>query len=182
MIQPDEHCTSEELQLLADGSPVNEQHVREHLGRCVRCRTVFTEFSRLHHALQSLPLERASPEFTHRVLSRLYIPVRTPLMFRAIGYLGYCFGFAIVLGIMLGVFLFTGVVNSGHIETGQTIIGELSGKVGSLIVETALLIGIYVPAFGSGAINISAIVLLVLIMLGITDRFIGRKLSGRSVV
>lgn len=176
------HLTNEQLQLLVDSalSPDETAIAKEHLQSCRQCNAGFVSLSNVHSVLRVLPLEKPSSNFTHSVLMRLNIAPKTSILFRIVENLAYVFGLMIVLGIMLTVFLVTGVISKGQVVETQSTMSN-AGRIVGQQLETmtswlTAFLQTYLPfMFGSGSMRIALMSLVAIAMLAVFDRFLKRR-------
>lgn len=178
-----QHPTDEQIQEYIDARHAVPE-VKEHMESCSRCRQVLRVMARVEHGLKTLPPERTREQFTESILARLRPGSSSPLLFRLLGSVASLVGLFIVLAVMLGVFLFTGVIEMGQVTEGgtkaQQIFQEAGGVVSAQVGALTALLKEYLPfAFGSGSIGITRVVLLVVSALAVADRVFGRRYIAR---
>lgn len=178
-----DHVTNEMLQMLLDGtlSPEHAAAVEAHLSSCASCANAYDDLRQLHRVMKRLPVEHAGGEFTRDILVRLNIIPRTSLLFRIVENLAYVFGLMIVLGVMLAVFTFTGVVGSDQIEPTQTVLrgagDAVAQAVGNAVGGLTAWLQAYLPfVFGSGSLKIAVMGTLIAGMLALVDRFLKKRI------
>ena len=178
-----QHPTDQQLQEYMDARHA-VPGVREHLQSCPHCRQVLRVMARVEHGLKTLPPERTGEQFTESILARLQPGSSSPLLFRLLGSIASLVGLFLVLAVMLGVFLFTGVIEMGPVTEGgtkaQQVFQEAGGVVSAQVGAFTALLKEYLPfAFGTGSIGITLVVLLVVSALAIADRVFGKRYIAR---
>jgi len=178
-----EHCSSEQIQALVDHRLREPERVvvESHLSVCEACSKVLASSLRLDASLRSLPLEGVGTEFTRRVMLKLQTKPKSPFLFRVLENVAYLFGLSIVLAVMLTVFLWTGVIDSSKVETGENAVAAILSDAGDVVSRGIGYIDSvlheYLPfVFGKGSVTISMFVAVVVCLLALTDRIVGRWL------
>ncbi len=182
----EQHCTMEELYLLIDGGLNAEtaSQMRKHLRECLVCAGNYNSALKVHSVAKRLPLESASADLTQRVLSTLGIAPKSSFLFRLLEKSAYIFGLILVLGVMATVFILTGVVEMQQIQAGVSPAQKVFSQTGSAIAGGvgwfSQILKEYLPfAFSSATMAISVFTAIVVSMLAIADRFVGRKIVHR---
>lgn len=180
------HYTSAELQEFVDGRFSVEQEVEfhRHLDGCAGCRRAYQTLTKLDTVIKQLPVEHAHADLTGKVMARLNVVKKSPLLFRFLENIAYVFGLALVLAIMLTAFVLTGVVDFGEVEEQTGMAGEVMSRSLDLVVGSLAGVGEwmarYVPfATGQGSSGIIVAMVLVIGILAAADRFLGRKFVHR---
>ncbi len=178
-----EHLTNEQLQLFVDGMlpPEEAASVAGHLRICFRCRNASAALQKLDATLKSLPSGNLGSDFTRNVLMRLDIAPKSSRLFGVVENLAYVFGMMIVLGVMLAVFVLTGVVGSSQVSNTQTWLNNASdvfaGRTSHFVASFASALQSYLPfIFGNGNLKIAAMGTIAVGMLMVVDRFLKRKI------
>lgn len=178
-----EHLTNEQLQSFVDGMlPPNEAaSVTVHLRICSRCRNAAAALQRLDTTLRNLPIANLGGDFTRNVLTRLDIVPKSPMLFQVVENLAYVFGMMIVLGVMLAVFVLTGVVDSSQVSNTQTLLNNASDEVAEqtahFVASFASALQSYLPfIFGNGNLKIAIMGTITVGMLVVLDRFLKRRI------
>lgn len=178
-----EHLTNGQLQSLVDGMlPSSEAAaVTAHLRICSRCRNASAGLQRLDTTLRNLPTAKLGSDFTRNVLTRLDIVPKSPVLFRVVENFAYVFGMMLVLGVMLAVFVLTGVVDSSQVSDTQTWLNNVGDGVGEytshFVGMFSSLLQSYLPfIFGNGNFKIAIMGTIAVGMLMVLDRFLKRKI------
>jgi hypothetical protein len=141
--------------------------------------------SRMDAELRRMPLEPASAAFTASVMHSLGLAGSPKKKFTYVENLAYVFALLIVLGAMLGVFLWTGVIKTADLTQGQSIIQESVGAgttmvAGAIGVLQRWLLEFFPFAFGNSAFGIFFAAVGVTLLLALVDRAAGRYLAHRA--
>lgn len=178
-----EHLTNEQLQSFVDGMlPANEAaSATVHLRICSRCRNASAALRRLDMTLRNLPIANLGGDFTRNVLTRLDIVPKSPVLFRVVENLAYVFGMMIVLGVMLAVFVLTGVIDSTQVSNTQTFLNNAGDAVAEqtshFVTSFASVLQSYLPfIFGNGNLKIAVMGTATVGMLVVLDKFLKRKI------
>lgn len=181
------HCTTEQINALIDLtlSDVEKQQVESHIAECAGCRQAVSVMRRIDVSVKHLPLERVSGDFTREVLAVLHLAPKSPLLFRLLEKGAYLFGLFIVLGAMLTVFVATGLVDTREVSRGEIIfrqvLSDAGGMMSSMMAGLSGLLAQYLPfMFDKGNISIVAAVIVVLGVLALADKVVGRKFVHRA--
>ena len=144
------HIPPEQIQQYIDGSlaDADRRTVAAHLDACRSCRTVWTGFSRIDGSLKHLPREKASRSLSASVMERLNLAPRRDGTYMLLRHTGTVFAFLVVSAILVGVFLWTGVIDLGGVESDPGTTGWLGGA-GESIVGAAEGAGIMTAKFVS---------------------------------
>ncbi len=178
------HCTPDELNALVDGrmesSPAAE--LRQHIAGCTACRRALDILEGLDASLRALPLEKA-PESIEAALQK-ELAVRPSLLFRILSNAGYDYGVMVVVGIMLWVFLSTGVLETSKIQQQGAAAGAMANAVGETAARGfdafSAVLTQYIPfAFSPGSKAIVMMIAVALLFLVAMDRLVGRKMRHR---
>jgi predicted anti-sigma-YlaC factor YlaD len=177
------HFTSEKFNLLLDGRLAGDEEktLRDHLLICTDCRLAFENLERIGGALERLPAVETRPDFTRSLMDQILIVPKSPFLFRLLEKMSYVFGLLIVLGIMIGAFVLSGVFEAPPIEQTKDIATGIVDKAGeglasSIGAFTTWLVQ-YMPfAFGKGSMSMAFFVVAIVIMLAFVDRLLGRRL------
>lgn len=181
------HLATDRLQAYVDSSvPEPERRdIEKHLGVCETCMGMVKSMRYLDNSLRTLPFERVRSGFTMEVMDRLGVVRSSPWIFRVLEKSVYVFGLLIVLGIMLAVFIVTGVVDQGEMQQSQTAATELLSRVAeggsSAISVTSNWLSSFMPfIFGKGSLPTAIFAVAVLALLAVADRVLARKIFGRT--
>jgi hypothetical protein len=117
-------------------------------------------------------------------MKRIPLKAETPLAFRMLERLAYVFALFVVLAVLGAVFVMTGVIGWGDVESGgtffQEIFDESSGAMNAVLSTFGSWIAQYLPfAFGAGTLGITGAIVAVVILLAVLDGILGRKLMNR---
>jgi len=181
------HFTSEQFNLLLDGRLTGgeKKSMREHFYVCTECRLAFENLARIDSTLEGLPVVETRPDFTRLLMDRILAAPKSPLLFRLLEKMSYVFGLFIVLGIMIGAFILSGVFEAPRIEQTKNVATGIVDKAGeglasSIGAFTSLLVQ-YIPfAFGKGSMSVAFFAVTIVIMLAFVDRLVGRKVVQRQ--
>ncbi len=178
-----DHLTNEELQSFIDGTLVPDEapSLAAHLQVCAHCRTAHQSLRRLDGAMKSLPAENLGSEFTRNILARLNIVPQPSILFRVVENLAYVFGMMIVLGVMIAVFVLTGIIDSSQVAQTQSAIGNITeaitGRTSHFMESFAMALQSYLPfLFGDGNLKIAATGTCVVGLLAVLDRFLKKRI------
>lgn len=178
------HCTNEQLQTLLDGrlAAGEQERIQSHIRQCASCAAGYNRLERLDHGLRRLPLAEASGELTGRVMQGILPPGHLSLAFRIVENLAYLFAVLIVTGIMAVVFVFTGVIDSGQVSEGESIVSTYVGGASDWLAQalhggTAWLERYLPSAAGKNTLVFGIGVLAGLVLL---DRLLHRRFVHRA--
>jgi anti-sigma factor RsiW len=182
-----DHVSREVIQAFLDGrlDPETLRLVSDHLTVCRECRWESKGLQALDRALRQMPLERTGAAFTATVMRRLGLSPEGKRVGSLAENLAYLAGLLIVLGLMVTVFLLTGVFGSSSNVTDLSAVADAVAKArdatGKGLGEFARWLVTFFPfAFGKGALGISIAVLLIASALAIVDRTVGRRPLHRT--
>ncbi len=135
MTESPEHISSGKLHQYIDGAlaDAGRQAVATHLDACPACRAAWSGFVRIDGSLKHLPLEKAPRSLTASVMDRLNLAPQRDRAFVLLTHTGTVFAFLVVAAILIGVFLWTGVIDLGGGESDP----GTSGWVGAAGVTLA---------------------------------------------
>ena len=180
------HLTREILLLYIDGGlPHGDRiHIESHLRECHLCADVAAGMMRVGNTLRSIPPEQTSAGFTASVLHDLGLVSSRRRRLLALESAGALVAMVVVAGVLISVFVATGVLQEKKIADTQSAAGMLLGKAGGAIAESASavsgLVASYFPfAFGKGVFEISIVAVAILGLLAVADWFVGRRLVHR---
>jgi len=183
MTQMHEHISDDLIQELIDGSLGAEDlgRVREHLENCAVCNAVHKSLLRFDNTMRRLPLERPGPAFTANVMAQLDPGLGLVRALRFLEIVPNILGLSIVLGSMLLVFVWTGVVDVSRFSWEEGYFGGVAGEAGatisSVLGTASVWLSDFLPfVFGSKTLNISISIVAVIVILAGIDRGIGRRL------
>jgi len=181
------HFTSEQFNLLLDGrlSGVEEKNMREHFSACTECRFAFENLERIDGVLEGLPVVETRPDFTLLLMDRILVAPKSPFLFRLLEKMSYVFGLFIVLGIMIGAFILSGVFETHQMEQTKIVATGIVDKAGESLTTsigtfTTWLVQ-YIPfVFGKGSMSMAFFAISIVLMLAFVDRLFGRKVVQRQ--
>lgn len=183
----EQHISAEDLQAYLDRTPGDERNhtIHSHLRGCSRCRHALESLRRVDRELRRMPLERAGAAFTASVMHSLGLAGSPKKKFALVENLAYVSALMIVLGVLLGVFLWTGVIKTADLTEGQSVVQDLLGAgttmvAGAVGVLQRWLLEFFPFAFGNGAFGILLAVVGVTLLLALIDRVAGRYLAHRT--
>jgi predicted anti-sigma-YlaC factor YlaD len=140
MTESPEHISSGILHQYIDGTLADPdlRAVATHLDGCPACRAAWAAFVRIDGSLKHLPLEKAPRSLTASVMDRLNLTPRRDRAYVLLTHTGTVFAFLVVAAILIGVFLWTGVIDPGGGESdpgtpewlgaaGDTLAGAAQG-------------------------------------------------------
>ena len=176
------HYTAEQWSSYLDGQLAEDERVRmqNHMSDCRDCGQVFRALSHIDTVLHDLPLAETRPDFTRSLMDRILAKKSSPLAFRLLEKLPYALGLALVLGIMIGSFVITGVVDRSQLDQTKGVATGLVDRAGetlsaSISAFTTWLVQ-YLPfAFGKGSFGVAFFAVGVVAMLAAIDRMVARK-------
>lgn len=172
-----EHLTNEQFQMLIDDEvPVGDvRELRAHLRSCNRCTSTYNGWMGFDRMFSAMADESVNSDFTRNVLVKLNILPKESALFRVVENLGYVFGLMIVLGVMLSVFIITGVVRKDQLLQTKSVIGEtvsqLTSQMDSGFGTLAAALQKYLPfVFGNESLKIVVMGAVIVGMLALVDR------------
>ncbi len=181
-----QHITPDRFLEYIDGTlgAPDRSRVDEHLASCSSCRTAFRDFQLLDRSLHNIPLQKTSRGFTGSVMSRVLSGGKEPFTFRILTGIAYAFAMLIVLVILGGVFVLTGVIDiesgSGGGSRIQSVFDATSSTLAPIPAMITAWIREYIPfVFGSGSFGITAAIFGVVMMLFVFDRLVGGRIVSR---
>jgi len=187
MMANEPHCTTEQINALIDRtlSGNEKETVENHIAECAGCSQALSMIRRIDLSVKSLPIERVRGDFTREVLAVLHLAPKSPLLFRLLEKGAYLFGLFIVLGVMLTVFVASGLVDSREVSRGEIIfrqvMSDAGGMMSSVMAGLSGLLAQYLPfMFDKGNISIVAAVIVVLGVLALADKVLGRRFVHRA--
>jgi anti-sigma factor RsiW len=181
------HIAREALQCYIDGelSPEERARVEAHVKECSSCAREAADLERIGKAVRRIPSERTSAGFTASVLHELGLAPSPRRSFRSLESAGALVAMVVVAGVLLSVFFATGVLKQTQVAETQSATGMFLEKGVAAVADGASAVGCWVAtylpfAFGKGVLGISFTTVAVLVLLGVIDRFAGRKLVHRA--
>ncbi len=123
------HLHDHELQALLDKtlSDAEAKRISDHLSLCPDCRRVQKDVERVDGALRRQTLANVKSDFADRVMEQLGYGT-TPFLFQLFKGFSFFFALLIVVTVMSVVFVVTGVIGTGGVDTSPTTLGVLSEK------------------------------------------------------
>ena len=179
MTNGDMHLTGDALEEYLDGAmPAAERaDAARHLASCPGCRERARELASLGGAIAALPREQLDARFTGELLEKLGVTGASRALSLA-GWMAGVIGLAFVACVVLAVFMATGVVPSGAPGDQWVKLQEYWRQGGGWLTGGLGALGHWldplVPASPSLKTLLSAA--LVLAVLALCDRFLGRRL------
>jgi anti-sigma factor RsiW len=180
------HCSTDQLHALIDRQLDSGEHTRvtDHLQTCPDCRSRYDLLVRFDAALKGMPLFTVSSDFTRALMAKLRLVPQTPFTFRMLGHMADLFGLLIVLGMLVTVFVLTGVIGPVQMGEGKGVASDLLTQVGSGIssatgILSTWLAGFFPFVFGKGAFALSFVVILVVVTLAVVDRSVARRFAQK---
>ncbi len=175
------HLTEKEIQGLADQTidSLRKSELLDHVASCKRCAAGLSFERSLSKAIRTAPLYKTSRQFTSRVMGQVDSGFRNGLLFRLFGGAGRLIAMAAVLGLMTYV-LTLNVPGSAGPEKGPATVlfGEISSYYDSareFLTSRSTQVNRTVDQRASGqGMQILAMTFVVLIALGLLDRFVLR--------
>ena len=175
------HCTSREMHLFLDRElpPGAAESVSAHIVACPSCASRFRALRSFDAAVRSLPLAAAPPGLTAHVMSALDPFVRASRPFRLFTWLSLQAGFLVLLFVVLGVCAAAGFIALPGASTGMIGRGVFAMLDGALAACTGLVSAWLAEPGRTGTLLITFSATLVLFLLALIDRNLGRKLTHR---
>lgn len=176
------HIPPERIQQYIDGAlaEADRRVVATHLDACQTCRAAWVGFSRIDGSLKHLPREKASRSLSAAVLDRLNLTPQRDRAYVLLTHTGTVFAFLLVAAILVGVFLWTGVIDLGGGESDSGATGwlvaagdTLGGAAEGAGVMTAKFVSFFSSQGGSAVLVFGVAVVG---LLGVAD-FLFRKRS-----
>ncbi len=180
------HCTEEEIFALIDGNlpPLGTAAARRHLGLCPSCNARYRVLMGFERAVRNLPLARTGEGFTEAVMARLDPSLPAPRAFRFIAWIAYQAGLLLVVAVVTGVFILTGLIRPEEVEAGKSIAGEAAGLLDIVVSSATTLLEGWMrsagPVLSGGSSAVLAGTILVLAMLLLLDRNFSKKPLHRA--
>jgi predicted anti-sigma-YlaC factor YlaD len=180
------HLARKDLLLYVDAElPVDERRLIEtHLAACPSCANVAAGMVRVGKAVRNIPVEGTSAGFTATVLHELGLASSSRRRFRLLESAGALVAMVVVAGVLLSVFLATGVLKEEQVTATQSVAGLVLGMgrdafVAGMNTISGTMASYLTFDFGKNAVEISLSALVVLALLAIVDRFAGRRVLHR---
>jgi hypothetical protein len=106
---------------------------------------------------------------------------RTPFAFLLLEHAASILGLLVVLGIMVSVFVATGVIDTTQVTQSQSIVSEMWGTVASAIHSWSVwLAGRFSPLQGNSALGIMVVATIVVAVIAGVDRVVGRRFIQKT--
>ncbi|MEX2116650.1 MAG: hypothetical protein WEB37_07175 [Bacteroidota bacterium] len=175
------HLTEKEIHTLADqtADPRRKAELLDHVASCKRCTAELSLERSLLQAIRAVPLHKTSGQFTSRVMGQLDPELRNGLLFRMFGGAGRAIAMAAVLGLIAYALTLNvpGSTPSGN-GPATVLFGEISSYYDSareFLTSSSIQVNQKVDQRASGqGMQILAMTFVVLIALGLLDRFVLR--------
>lgn len=174
-----QHPHASEIQELIDGrlDQSRERELSAHFDVCPQCRRVRDGLLSLDAGLRQLPLEHTSPAFTATLMNRLNLARAAKSQTRMFEFFAFAFGLLVVLAVVASAFLMAGGTESMLDPATQ----EIAAGAGKAVESAIKAIGEWIPVgnllAGTGARTLIFSILAILLA-GVADRFLRRKLAG----
>ena len=125
------HLTPLQLLEYRDGLRGDEEEL--HLPTCQECSEKLRALQWVEEAIQRVELEKVSPNFTERVMTRLGVKESPSLAWTIFQNLAPLFALLIVVGIVAAAFQLTGAYQSSDVQQSarqaQSVYNEISGGI-----------------------------------------------------
>jgi anti-sigma factor RsiW len=181
-----EHIREDELQGFVDGRIGAERTlaVGTHVKECMECQRSLEMIRRVDGALHGMAYERTSASFTVSVMDRLGLSSSAKRRTSFFAYAASLLASLIVLGVLLSVFIWTGVIDTTQIAGAQSLGFEVVAKGGEAVSEAVGWFDSWIRtylsfAFGKGSLQVSVSVVIVAVLLALIDYAARRRLSHR---
>jgi len=178
------HCTDDQLNMFLDGRLGSDERgpLQAHIDGCTFCMSRLHNLSGVDTAVRRLPLTQAGPAFTRMVMEKL--AGRPPLMFRLLERLPSFVALMVVLGIMVGAFVATGVFENSQLDRARTVAGGMAESAGEAAGRTigafTTWLTQYLPfAFGKGSMGVAIFAVAAVVMLAAVDRVVTRRIAQK---
>ncbi len=127
------HLTSQQIQEYLEKRATNE--IELHLGGCRQCRRKADAAGMLERTLRSIPLEKAPPGFTERIVEQLGIRQRASFSWFLFKSLSPILALTIVAAIVFAVFKFTGAWHETELQQTATVTQTVYNQIGGSVNE-----------------------------------------------
>ncbi|MEX2191306.1 MAG: hypothetical protein WEB33_11455 [Bacteroidota bacterium] len=182
------HLTQKEIQALADQSidPRRKAELLDHAASCKKCSTELSFDRSLSQAIRTAPLHKTSAQFTAKVMGQVDPEFQNGLLFRMFGGAGRIVAMAAVLGLIAYIMTLNvpGSTTSGG-GPATMLFGEISSYYDSakeFLTSRSSQVNQTVDQRASGqGVQILAMTFVVLIALGLLDRFVLRHFVRMKV-
>jgi anti-sigma factor RsiW len=182
----EDHIPEDELQGFVDSRLGDERTlaVATHIKECPECLHSLEVIRRLDSALHRAVLERTGAAFSVSVMHRLGLAASSNRFPSFFAHVASLFAMLVVLGVLVSVFLWTGVIDSAQLVEGQSFGHDVLTKGGAAVSDTVSWFNgwlkTYFPfAFGKGSLDVSLSVALAVVVLALIDRAASRRLSQK---
>jgi anti-sigma factor RsiW len=183
----DSHLTDEQIGWLVDGrlDPPEAEAARAHAGECEVCRHALDLAEQFEECVRSLPLGHADAGFTDRVMGMLPHRLYKPMSPRLLVYLAPAFGSLLVLS-AIGVAFFLSARSAPEGEAPWVGVfsdalhraGLSFGTVAQDVMEGIIRFAPFLR--DRSVLAVSVFSLAAVAFLATLDKFVVRKLVGRS--
>ena len=173
MNHPDLDRLLEYLDKTGDAALVGD--ISQHLQECEECRMKLQSFRRLESAMRRVRDEKTSTRFTQGVMAKLGIAETSPRGWNIIQSLAPIIALAAIIGIVYGVFEFTGAYQGSDIQQSVGFTQTISSKLGNVVAAGISMMNAWARKyFGFAGNNYGVAVFLVLFfaVVGILDKFV----------
>ena len=175
------HLTAKEIQALADQTidSSRKTELLNHAASCRRCAAELSFERSLAQAIRTAPLHKTSVQFTSKVMGQVDPGFRNSLVFRMFGGVGRFIAMAAVLGVIAyGLTLNVPGTSDATQGPATVLFGEISSYYDSakeFLNSRSTQVNQTVDQRASGqGMQILAMTFVVLIALGLLDRFVFR--------
>lgn len=173
------HLTFIQLQEYADGF-LDHQHragIDLHLRTCDECSGKMKSLSLFESSLKNIPLERADPNFTQRVMERLLIKESSSFMWSIFKNIAPLLGLFIVIGIVYGVLKFTGTLEGSgvgeSITATQSVYNSVANEVSTGVSAfNGWLKNIFPFLYAKSSYGLTVFLIILFIIVALLDKFI----------
>jgi anti-sigma factor RsiW len=181
------HCTSEQIQRLIDNrlDIAESAAAKEHMDDCATCRQSFDDLLLVDGSLKKMPLENTRPDFTRALMAKLIRKAKPSWAFVLLENAASVLGLLVVLGIMLAVFVWTGIVDSTHVSQSQSVANGILSETWRSVAtglhsSTSWLMSYLSLGQGTGVFGILMFVLVIVGVLAGVDRLVGRRFVHKT--
>ena len=169
------HLTSHQIQEYVGG--VAPDAIELHVRLCSECQSNVSAFRALERAIRSIPLEKASPRFTERIMRSLSIKQSTSFSWMLFKNLAPILALMIVAGIVFAVLRATGVWQATELQQTatltQTVYDQFGGSLnGGVQTFNDWMAKYFSFAFARNTYGLTAFVLIFLGAIALLDKYI----------
>ncbi|MDI6766825.1 MAG: hypothetical protein QME52_08395 [Bacteroidota bacterium] len=182
------HLTSDQLQEFADGfiDPQCRNEIDLHLITCDECSGKMKSLRLFESTLKNIPLERVDPKFTQRVMEHLRIKESPSFLWAIFKNLAPLFGLFIVIGIVYGVFKFTGMLESSgvgeSITATQSAYKSVADQVSTGVSAfNGWLKNLFPFLYTKSSYGLTAFLIVLFIIVALLDKFVFMPMFRKRV-